>query len=116
MSQAANILKEKIRRDADKGLAESCLLWLFAVFLPMCCLMFCSWVTSLGSSTCKADAYLWITTGVISRIDVDLFRPVKAEKLLGMSKNTLIAAGTLMLEAVMATDADVPSGFMKAVV
>lgn len=59
---------------------------------------------------------LWITTGVISKIDANLFRPVKTEKLLGMSKNTLIAAGTLMLKAVMTTDAEVPPDFTKAVV
>lgn len=58
---------------------------------------------------------LWITKGIISKIDADLFRPVKAEKLLSMSKNTLIAAGTLMLEAVMTTDAEVPPGLTKAV-
>lgn len=38
------------------------------------------------------------------KIDAELLRPVKTKKLLGMSENTLVASGTLVLEAVMLSD------------
>lgn len=44
---------------------------------------------------------LWIPTGVMSKIDVEVLRPVKTEKLLGTSENTLVALGTLLLKAAM---------------
>lgn len=43
--------------------------------------------------------------GVMSKIDVELLRPVKTEKLLGTSENTtLVASGKLVLEAMMLAD------------
>lgn len=108
--------KEKICRVTDSRLAVGChsrLCWLFAVFLWIIW-SFAPWSQASAPLHARQMPHLWVPTGVMSKMNVELLRSVKTEKLLGTAENTTgISSGTLVFEAVVPADFQVPLDFMK---